>query len=157
MVEFKQNITDPIFCSSWQNPWRIEKDCKTTMKGLGLRRTGGVLHYWSVCDESSNTGCRGGNQNEFRAVTKMKLSVPMELEVRLHITGLRNDYCKLISSLWWFLQRLGILMCFSRKMAKVCPLHIKWKLWDICMVSFILQGCIFENRLSQDVDLLIKP
>ncbi|XP_033928590.1 cell division cycle protein 20 homolog B [Melopsittacus undulatus] len=59
-----------------------------------------------VCENTNCTwkGCQEGNQNEFRAVTKMKLSVPMELEVRLHITGLRNDYY--LNILDWSLENL---------------------------------------------------
>ncbi|KAK2521150.1 Cdc20b [Columba guinea] len=41
-------------------------------------------------------GCQEGTQNEFRAVTVMKPSILLEPEVRLHITGLRNDYCKFL-------------------------------------------------------------
>ncbi|XP_010281664.1 PREDICTED: cell division cycle protein 20 homolog B [Phaethon lepturus] len=37
-------------------------------------------------------GCREETQNEFRAVTVMKPSIPLVPEVRFHITGLRNDY-----------------------------------------------------------------
>ncbi|XP_030326336.1 cell division cycle protein 20 homolog B isoform X3 [Strigops habroptila] len=59
-----------------------------------------------VCENTNCTwkGCRGGNQNEIRAVTKMKPSVPMEPEVRLHITGLRNDYY--LNILDWSLENL---------------------------------------------------
>ncbi|XP_065519945.1 cell division cycle protein 20 homolog B [Lathamus discolor] len=59
-----------------------------------------------VCENTNCTwkGCREVNQNEFKAVTKIKLSVPMELEVRLHITGLRNDYY--LNILDWSLENL---------------------------------------------------
>ncbi|XP_064357046.1 uncharacterized protein LOC135324485 [Dromaius novaehollandiae] len=72
--------------------------------------------------------CRKGLQNEFRAVTTMKPVIPLEPEVRLHVSGLRDDYCKLLFiSVQSLLQRLGILMCVSRKMGRVCPCQIKWK------------------------------
>ncbi|XP_054042964.1 cell division cycle protein 20 homolog B [Rissa tridactyla] len=47
-----------------------------------------------VCENTNCIwkGCREGTQNEFRAVTIVKPSIPLEPEVRLHITGLRNDY-----------------------------------------------------------------
>ncbi|GAB0203491.1 cell division cycle protein 20 B [Grus japonensis] len=50
------------------------------------------------------TGCQEGTQNEFRAVTIMKPSTPLEPEVRLHITGLRNDYY--LNILDWSLENL---------------------------------------------------
>lgn len=50
-----------------------------------------------MCDESSNAGCQEEMQNEFRTVTIMRPSVTLEPELRLHITGLRDDYCKLFS------------------------------------------------------------
>lgn len=77
---------------------------------------------------SSNTGCQERTQNEFRAVTTVKSPMPLEPEMRLHIAGLRDDYCKLLSSIQRLLQRLGILIHASRKMANMCPLQIKWKL-----------------------------
>lgn len=73
-----------------------ERDkCSEKVKGWGLRKT--VLHYWFVCDESSNAGCQEGTQNEFRAVPTVKPSIALEPELRLHITGLLNDYCKFVS------------------------------------------------------------
>ncbi|NXW11344.1 CD20B protein, partial [Fregetta grallaria] len=49
-------------------------------------------------------GCRERTQNEFRAVTIMKPSIPLEPEVRLHVTGLRNDYY--LNILDWSLENL---------------------------------------------------
>ncbi|NXC46731.1 CD20B protein, partial [Penelope pileata] len=49
-------------------------------------------------------GCQEETQNEFRAVTTMKPSMTMEPEVRLHITGLRNDYY--LNILDWSLENL---------------------------------------------------
>ncbi|NXW87449.1 CD20B protein, partial [Alopecoenas beccarii] len=49
-------------------------------------------------------GCQEGTQNEFRAVSIMKPSILLELEVRLHITGLRNDYY--LNILDWSLENL---------------------------------------------------
>ncbi|XP_075383101.1 cell division cycle protein 20 homolog B [Mycteria americana] len=59
-----------------------------------------------VCENTNCIwkGCREGTQNEFRAVTIMKPSVPLEPEVRLHITGLRNDYY--LNILDWSLENL---------------------------------------------------
>ncbi|KAM6035126.1 cell division cycle protein 20 homolog B [Theristicus caerulescens] len=49
-------------------------------------------------------GCREGTQNEFRAVTITKPSIPLEPELKLHITGLRNDYY--LNILDWSLENL---------------------------------------------------
>ncbi|NXJ99308.1 CD20B protein, partial [Corythaixoides concolor] len=59
-----------------------------------------------VCENSNCIwkGCREGTQSEFRAVTIMKPSIPLEPEVRLHITGLRNDYY--LNILDWSLENL---------------------------------------------------
>ncbi|NXY72410.1 CD20B protein, partial [Glareola pratincola] len=59
-----------------------------------------------VCENTNCIwkGCREGTQNEFRAVTIMKPSIPLEPEVRLHITGLRNDYY--LNILDWSLENL---------------------------------------------------
>ncbi|NXV77690.1 CD20B protein, partial [Atlantisia rogersi] len=59
-----------------------------------------------VCENTNCTwkGCQVGTQNEFRAVTIMKPSVPLEPEVRLHVTGLRNDYY--LNILDWSLEDL---------------------------------------------------
>ncbi|NXJ77455.1 CD20B protein, partial [Trogon melanurus] len=56
-----------------------------------------------------NTGCiwkgyRDGTQNEFRAVTAMKPSIAPEPEVRIRITGLRDDYY--LNILDWSLENL---------------------------------------------------
>ncbi|XP_010306426.1 cell division cycle protein 20 homolog B [Balearica regulorum gibbericeps] len=59
-----------------------------------------------VCENTNCIwkGCQEGTQNEFRAVTIMKPSTPLEPEVRLHITGLRNDYY--LNILDWSLENL---------------------------------------------------
>ncbi|NXJ57202.1 CD20B protein, partial [Spizaetus tyrannus] len=59
-----------------------------------------------VCENNNCIwkGCREETQNEFRAVTTMKPSIPWEPEVRLHITGLRNDYY--LNILDWSLENL---------------------------------------------------
>ncbi|NXG54992.1 CD20B protein, partial [Hemiprocne comata] len=59
-----------------------------------------------VCENTNCVwkGCREGTQNEFRAVTIMKPSIPLEPEVRLHISGLRNDYY--LNILDWSLENL---------------------------------------------------
>ncbi|NXP03939.1 CD20B protein, partial [Thinocorus orbignyianus] len=59
-----------------------------------------------VCENTNCIwkGCREGAQNEFRATTIMKPSIPLEPEVRLHITGLRNDYY--LNILDWSLENL---------------------------------------------------
>ncbi|KAM6363008.1 cell division cycle protein 20 homolog B [Pluvialis apricaria] len=59
-----------------------------------------------VCENTSCIwkGCREGTQNEFRAVTVLKPSIPLEPEVRLHITGLRDDYY--LNILDWSLESL---------------------------------------------------
>ncbi|NXI89990.1 CD20B protein, partial [Psophia crepitans] len=59
-----------------------------------------------VCENTNCIwkGCREGTQNEFRTVTIMKPSIPLEPEVRLHIAGLRNDYY--LNILDWSLENL---------------------------------------------------
>ncbi|NXW48764.1 CD20B protein, partial [Nyctiprogne leucopyga] len=59
-----------------------------------------------VCENTNciGKGCQEETQNEFSAVTTMKPSVPLEPEVRLHITGLRNDYY--LNILDWSLENL---------------------------------------------------
>ncbi|NXT56730.1 CD20B protein, partial [Pluvianellus socialis] len=59
-----------------------------------------------VCENTNCIwkGCREGTQNEFRAVTIMRPSIPLEPEVRLHIIGLRNDYY--LNILDWSLENL---------------------------------------------------
>ncbi|NXV23972.1 CD20B protein, partial [Cepphus grylle] len=59
-----------------------------------------------VCEDTNCIwkGCREGTQNEFRAVTIVKPSIPLEPEMRLHITGLRNDYY--LNILDWSLENL---------------------------------------------------
>ncbi|XP_009988788.1 PREDICTED: cell division cycle protein 20 homolog B [Tauraco erythrolophus] len=59
-----------------------------------------------VCENSNCIwkGCQEGTQNEFRAVTIMKPSIPLEPEGRLHIAGLRNDYY--LNILDWSLENL---------------------------------------------------
>ncbi|NWQ75463.1 CD20B protein, partial [Columbina picui] len=59
-----------------------------------------------VCENTNCIwkGCQEGTQNEFRTVTIMKPSIPLEPEVRLHITGLRNDYY--LNILDWSLENL---------------------------------------------------
>ncbi|NXW18115.1 CD20B protein, partial [Circaetus pectoralis] len=59
-----------------------------------------------VCENNNCIwkGCREETQNEFRAVTTMKPFIPWEPEVRLHITGLRNDYY--LNILDWSLENL---------------------------------------------------
>ncbi|XP_051498786.1 cell division cycle protein 20 homolog B [Apus apus] len=59
-----------------------------------------------VCENTNCIwkGCREGTQSEFRAVTIMKPSMPLEPEVKLHISGLRNDYY--LNILDWSLENL---------------------------------------------------
>ncbi|XP_010084284.1 PREDICTED: cell division cycle protein 20 homolog B, partial [Pterocles gutturalis] len=59
-----------------------------------------------VCEKNNCIwkGCREATQSEFRAVTNMKPSMPLEPEVRLHIAGLRNDYY--LNILDWSLENL---------------------------------------------------
>ncbi|KAM6289871.1 LOW QUALITY PROTEIN: cell division cycle protein 20 homolog B [Aegotheles albertisi] len=59
-----------------------------------------------VCDSTNYIwkGCQEGTQKEFRAVTIMEPSIPLEPEVRLHISGLRNDYY--LNILDWSLENL---------------------------------------------------
>ncbi|XP_010179352.1 PREDICTED: cell division cycle protein 20 homolog B-like, partial [Mesitornis unicolor] len=58
--------------------------------GFSIAESGDV----KVCENTNCAwkGCQKGTQNEFRAVTIMKASVPLEPELRFHIAGLRNDY-----------------------------------------------------------------
>nr|XP_009942076.1 PREDICTED: cell division cycle protein 20 homolog B [Opisthocomus hoazin] len=59
-----------------------------------------------VCENTNCIwkGCREGTQSEFRAVTIVKPSIPLEPEVGFHITGLRNDYY--LNILDWSLENL---------------------------------------------------
>ncbi|NXN20735.1 CD20B protein, partial [Nycticryphes semicollaris] len=59
-----------------------------------------------VCENTNCIwkGCREGTQNEFRAAIILKPSIPLEPEMRLHITGLRNDYY--LNILDWSLENL---------------------------------------------------
>ncbi|XP_071657952.1 cell division cycle protein 20 homolog B isoform X2 [Patagioenas fasciata] len=70
--------------------------------GYSIAESGDV----KVCENTSCIwkGCQEKTQNKFRAVTIMKPSIPLELEVRLHITGLRNDYY--LNILDWSLENL---------------------------------------------------
>ncbi|XP_067171890.1 cell division cycle protein 20 homolog B [Apteryx mantelli] len=58
--------------------------------GYSIAESGGM----KVCENISciSKECRRGTQSEFRAVNTMKLFIPLEPEVRLHVSGLRNDY-----------------------------------------------------------------
>ncbi|XP_062456490.1 cell division cycle protein 20 homolog B [Rhea pennata] len=58
--------------------------------GFNLAESGGM----KVCENISCVWkeCQKGRRNDFRAVTTMNLFVPLEPEVRLHVSGLRNDY-----------------------------------------------------------------
>ncbi|NXW57362.1 CD20B protein, partial [Eurystomus gularis] len=59
-----------------------------------------------VCENTSCAwkGCQERTRNEFRAVVTMKSSIPLEPEVRLHITGLHDDYY--LNILDWSLENL---------------------------------------------------
>ncbi|XP_040434801.1 cell division cycle protein 20 homolog B [Falco naumanni] len=59
-----------------------------------------------VCENTSCIwkGCQEGTHSDFRAVTTMKPSILWEPEVRLHISGLRNDYY--LNILDWSLENL---------------------------------------------------
>ncbi|NWW42228.1 CD20B protein, partial [Pedionomus torquatus] len=59
-----------------------------------------------VCENANCIwkGCQEGTQKEFRAATVVKPSIALEPEVRLHITGLRNDYY--LNILDWSLENL---------------------------------------------------
>ncbi|NWR67819.1 CD20B protein, partial [Bucorvus abyssinicus] len=59
-----------------------------------------------VCENTNCIwkGCQEETQNEFRAIAIMKSSIPLEPEMRLHITGLRNDYY--LNILDWSLENL---------------------------------------------------
>ncbi|NXK13058.1 CD20B protein, partial [Herpetotheres cachinnans] len=59
-----------------------------------------------VCENTNCIwkGCQEGTHNEFRAVTAVKPSILWEPEVRLHITGLHNDYY--LNILDWSLENL---------------------------------------------------
>ncbi|NXI36236.1 CD20B protein, partial [Galbula dea] len=64
--------------------------------------TGGM----KVCENTNCVwkGCREGTWDEFKAVTTMKPSIPLQPEIRLHIAGLRNDYY--LNILDWNLENL---------------------------------------------------
>ncbi|KAM6230014.1 LOW QUALITY PROTEIN: cell division cycle protein 20 homolog B [Porphyrio hochstetteri] len=70
--------------------------------GYGISESGDM----KVCENTNCTwkGCQQGTQNEFRAVTIMKPSVPLEPEARFHMTGLCNDYY--LNILDWTLEDL---------------------------------------------------
>ncbi|XP_074022411.1 cell division cycle protein 20 homolog B [Numenius arquata] len=70
--------------------------------GYSIAKSGDM----KVCENTNCIwkGCQEGTQNEFRAATIVKPSIPLEPEVRLHITGLRNDYY--LNILDWSLENL---------------------------------------------------
>ncbi|NXK28324.1 CD20B protein, partial [Arenaria interpres] len=70
--------------------------------GYSIAKSGDM----KVCENTNCIwkGCREGTQNEFRAATIMKPSIPLDPEMRLHITGLRNDYY--LNILDWSLENL---------------------------------------------------
>ncbi|NXL39403.1 CD20B protein, partial [Glaucidium brasilianum] len=70
--------------------------------GYSISENGDV----KVCENTNCNwkGCQEWTQDEFRAATTMKPSIPLEPEVRLHITGLRNDYY--LNILDWSLENL---------------------------------------------------
>lgn len=123
------------------------------MKGFGVRKTDGILCDWTVCDESSNTGCREGMQNEFRTVTIMKPSVTLEPELRLHITGLRNDYCKLFSSDWGFCRDWEYLRILQERWQGCFAFRSNGNSPKLMHVIFFFEICCFKNCLSQDVEI----
>ncbi|XP_074669773.1 cell division cycle protein 20 homolog B [Strix aluco] len=70
--------------------------------GYSLSENGDV----KVCENTNCIwkGCREWTQDEFRAATTMKPSIALQPKVRLHITGLRNDYY--LNILDWSLENL---------------------------------------------------
>ncbi|XP_025000766.3 cell division cycle protein 20 homolog B, partial [Gallus gallus] len=86
----------------------IRKKRKCTTQLLMIQETGYSMAEsdMKICENTSCIwkGCREGMQNEFRTVTIMKPSVTLEPELRLHITGLRNDYY--LNILDWNLENL---------------------------------------------------
>lgn len=44
-------------------------------------------------------------------------------------------------------------VCFKKDGEVISPSHKMQTLQDICLMSFFLKGCIFENYLSQDRDM----
>ncbi|XP_032865082.1 cell division cycle protein 20 homolog B [Tyto alba] len=70
--------------------------------GYSIAESGDV----KVCENTNCIwkGCHEWTQYELRAVTTVKPSIPLEPEVKLHITGLRNDYY--LNILDWSLENL---------------------------------------------------
>ncbi|NXP54666.1 CD20B protein, partial [Heliornis fulica] len=94
----------------WNN-WRAEVEkkhkCSSPLPmvwevGYSISESGDM----KVCENTSCIwkGCQEGTRSEFRAVTIMKPSIPLKPEVRLHITGLRDDYY--LNILDWSLEDL---------------------------------------------------
>lgn len=73
------------------------------MKGLGLRKNGGVC-ITDLCVMNLQIQDEGP-QNKLRSVITLNLSTPLEQGVRFHITGWCNDYCKLVPPVYFFFFR----------------------------------------------------
>ncbi|XP_031413083.1 cell division cycle protein 20 homolog B, partial [Meleagris gallopavo] len=86
----------------------LQKKQKCTTQLLTVQETGYSMAEsdMKVCEKNSCIwkGCQEEMQNEFRTVTIMRPSVTLEPELRLHITGLRDDYY--LNILDWNLQNL---------------------------------------------------